>query len=139
MRSKMEYVMEKDSNGKTQINKVGLQPIQRSGMEYEFTWVIDMDLDHTAVVTKSRAADLADLVTNKPNIDWFTPFYAWLVEGKEPARTKKDFGKELGLSATDIGNALEMAQTEWDPDDWAGLTNIVTEYAEDNQKESSPA
>jgi len=30
MRSKMEYVQEKDERGKTVIRKVGLQPIQRS-------------------------------------------------------------------------------------------------------------
>ena len=43
MRSKMEYAMEIDSNGRTQIRKVGLAPVQCSGIEYEFTWVIDMD------------------------------------------------------------------------------------------------
>ena len=35
MRSKMEYVQEKNSDGRTVINKVGMAPIQRSGMEYE--------------------------------------------------------------------------------------------------------
>ena len=42
MRSKQEYVIEKDSKGKTQINKKGLAPIQRDGMEYEFD-VVDRD------------------------------------------------------------------------------------------------
>ena len=45
MRSKMEYVQEKDSRGKTVIRKVGMAPIQRAGMEYEFTVVADIDVD----------------------------------------------------------------------------------------------
>ena len=60
MRSKMDYVQEKDSNGRTLIRKIGLAPVQRAGMEYEFTLVGDMDLDHTIVISKSRCPALAD-------------------------------------------------------------------------------
>ena len=42
------------------LRKVGMAPVQRQGMEYEFTIVGDMDLDHNFVVSKSRIADLAD-------------------------------------------------------------------------------
>jgi hypothetical protein len=52
MRSKMEYILEEGSNGKSSPRKIGLAPGQRSGTEYEFTWVIDMDLDHVAAVNK---------------------------------------------------------------------------------------
>lgn len=38
-----------------QPKKVGLGPVQREGMEYEFDAVIKLDLDHTGVVEVSRA------------------------------------------------------------------------------------
>lgn len=139
MRSKMEYVQEKGDEGRTEIRKVGLAPVQRSGMEYEFTWVIDMDIDHTAVVTKSRAAKLADLVENKPDLAWFQQFYNWLVAGKEPPRTRKElaqFAKSIGLDTGDIAEALKKQNLEFspEPDMWAKLTNAITEYAEELNK-----
>jgi len=139
MRSKMEYTMEKDTNGHTQIRRVGLTPVQRSGIEYEFTWVIDMDLDHNAVVSKSRAATLADLVKNKPGVDWFEQFHTWLVEGIEPERTKDEliqFGVSIGLEPKDIAEALRASNLEWDPapETWHSLTNALTAFTENINK-----
>ncbi|GFN32499.1 AAA family ATPase [Paenibacillus xylaniclasticus] len=54
MRSKTEYVIEKDSNGKSSVRKVGLAPIQRDGMEYEFTAFFDIDAEHNAYGSKDR-------------------------------------------------------------------------------------
>lgn len=54
MRVKMEYVQEKDEKGRTVIRKVGLQPIQRDGMEYEFDVIADVDMDHHVSVGKTR-------------------------------------------------------------------------------------
>ena len=36
MRSKVEWVIEKDERGKAVPRKIGLQPVQREGLEYEF-------------------------------------------------------------------------------------------------------
>mgnify|MGYP003337979884 FL=1 len=55
MRSKMDYVQEKDDRGKTQVKKVGLAPIMRDGIEYEFTAVFDVALNHQAAVSKDRS------------------------------------------------------------------------------------
>lgn len=55
MRSKQDYVMDKSENGKTTIKKVGLAPIQRDGVEYEFTTVFDINQsDKVAHVSKDR-------------------------------------------------------------------------------------
>jgi energy-coupling factor transporter ATP-binding protein EcfA2 len=58
LRVKSEMVVETLPNGRTRVRKVGLQPIQRDGMLYEFDLVIDMDVDHQAVVSKSRCPAL---------------------------------------------------------------------------------
>ena len=88
MRSKMDYVQEKDERtGKTTIRKVGMAPIQRQGMEYEFTIVADMDIDHNLMVSKSRCEVMADAVVNKPNEKFFETLLNWLNDG-EPITEK---------------------------------------------------
>jgi KaiC/GvpD/RAD55 family RecA-like ATPase len=82
MRSKMEYVQEKNSDGRTVINKVGMAPIQRSGMEYEFTIVGDMDLDNTIVISKSRYEPFSGRVQKKPGVEFFKSFVDWLNSGE---------------------------------------------------------
>lgn len=57
MRAKQEYVQEKDDRtGKTTIKKVGLAPVQRDGMEYEMSIVLDIDINHVAHATKDRTS-----------------------------------------------------------------------------------
>lgn len=59
MRTKTETVLE-TVNGKQVPRKVGLAPIQREGMEYEFTVVADLDFSGWWTVTKSRISALAE-------------------------------------------------------------------------------
>lgn len=55
VRAKMEFVQDRDQNtGKTVVRKVGMQPVQRDGLEFEFTSVIDMNQDHSASCSKDR-------------------------------------------------------------------------------------
>lgn len=54
MRSKTEYVQEKDSNGHTIVRKIGLNPVQRDGMIYEFTVFFEIDAEHQAFGSKDR-------------------------------------------------------------------------------------
>lgn len=83
MRSKTEY-MQIEVNGKKQIQKVGMAPIQRDGIEYEFTTVFDLSQNHTATVSKDR--------TNMFDGQYFTPsaecgkaLLHWLTVGESPA------------------------------------------------------
>ncbi|MBQ3455675.1 MAG: AAA family ATPase [Synergistaceae bacterium] len=54
MRSKTDYVQSRNDSGRTEIRKVGLAPVQRDGMEYEFGTVFDLAPEHTASVSKDR-------------------------------------------------------------------------------------
>ena len=54
MRSKTEYVQTKNDNGRTEIRKVGLAPVQREGIDYEFGTVFDLSPNHYATVSKDR-------------------------------------------------------------------------------------
>ncbi len=81
MRSKMEYVQSKNADGKTEIRKVGMAPIQREGMEYEFDVVGDLDIDHTLVVSKTRCKALDGQVIRKPGRELAAIIKAWLTDG----------------------------------------------------------
>ena len=54
MRSKMEYVLSENERGKVVPQKVGMAPVMRDGIEYEFTTVFDLDIYHQAKVSKDR-------------------------------------------------------------------------------------
>ena len=53
MRTKQDYVLN-EKNGKMVPEKVGLKPVQRDGMDYEFTLVFDLDSKNNAVASKDR-------------------------------------------------------------------------------------
>lgn len=86
IRSKMEYVLEKDEKtGKSAPRKVGLAPIQRDGLDYEFTVVGDMNLDHALIVSKSRceAVPVGDVI-DKPGEKLARTLRDWLNSGAAP-------------------------------------------------------
>lgn len=56
MRSKQNYILETNDKGKQQPRKVGMAPIQRDDMEYEFSVVFDIGMDHQFVVSKDRTS-----------------------------------------------------------------------------------
>lgn len=82
MRSKQEYVQEKDDRGRTQIRKVGMQPVQRDGLDYEFTVTADMDTDHNFVIGKTRISSLTDRVVVKPDGKIADELHTWLESGE---------------------------------------------------------
>ena len=66
MRSKMQHEITDGPGGKKKIQRVGMSPIMREGIEYEFTIVIDIDSNHVGFVSKSRFSELADRVVERP-------------------------------------------------------------------------
>ena len=54
MRSKTEYLQSLNERGRTEIRKVGLAPVQREGIDYEFAVVFDLSAEHLASVSKDR-------------------------------------------------------------------------------------
>ena len=58
MRKKMEYVLETNAKGQQVPVKVGMAPVQREGMEYEFDVVADIDINGNLTIAKTRCSDL---------------------------------------------------------------------------------
>lgn len=82
MRTKTAYEVVKDERtGKTKPVKVGLAPVQRDGLEYEFTVVLDIDVDkHVASASKDRTS-LFDGEVFVPTVDTGKTILQWLESG----------------------------------------------------------
>jgi DNA polymerase III delta prime subunit len=96
MRTKTEYVVEKTEGGKTVPRKVGLAPVQREGLEYEFDIVGDLSTEHELVIGKSRCPTLADRVVARPGAELARELRAWLdgadgtAQAAAPASAEED-------------------------------------------------
>lgn len=101
MRSKTEYVLEEDEKGKKVPRKVGMAPIQRDGMEYEFTVMLDMSVQHMATTSKDRTG-LFDGQYFKPDTTAGEKLLEWLETGVDPDQQRK----ELLTSAIAMWNDL---------------------------------
>ena len=86
MRTKTEYAMEANEKGKQTVRKLGMAPIQRDGVEYEFDLVGDMNLDNEMIVSKSRIPALTGELIPKPDHKLATKLLAWLSGAPAPAR-----------------------------------------------------
>jgi len=79
MRAKTEWIIDRDERtGKTTPRKVGLAPVMRDGIEYEFDVCGDMDQENTLVITKSRCPKLAGGVFLKPGKELANLLREWL-------------------------------------------------------------
>jgi hypothetical protein len=87
MRAKTEYVIEQvQRNGRTvnEPRKIGMAPVQRDGLEYEFDIVADMDWENRFIVSKTRYDELTGEVITKPTRELGAQIAAWLASGEAP-------------------------------------------------------
>ena len=143
MRSKMEYAQRTNEKGDKEIVKLGMAPVQREGSEYEFSLVIDMDVQHRGIVSKTRYLPFADRVILKPGEELGEELAAWLAEGAPatvesqqtemeiPSMTRPHAETLLGLAvdeaeldaARKVANAVQTTAAqirlkEWKYDTW---------------------
>lgn len=119
LRSKVEYVVE-NVNGRNQVRKVGMQPVQRDGLEYEFTVVGDVTQEHDLIITKTRAAFLKDQVIREAGEDLGKQLAGWLSKG-EPVSAKP----ARMASEADMGKARAAIEATDEPDKLADFKSIV--------------
>jgi hypothetical protein len=68
--------------------KVGLAPVQREGLDYEFDLVGVMDDDNGLLIEKTRCPHYTGKVISKPKDADFQPFVDWLKGEKRPVEPK---------------------------------------------------
>lgn len=83
MRSKTKYVLE-EQNGRQIPKQVGMEFVQRDGIEYEWDIVGELDKENTLVITKSRCKPLSGKSFAQPGAELGLAIKAWLRAGSPP-------------------------------------------------------
>lgn len=84
LRSKMEYVLQENERGRQSPVKVGLAPVQRDDLEYEFDIVLNIDRSHIA--TASKDVTFLDKYGAVITPELGRSLALWLNDGEEPPR-----------------------------------------------------
>lgn len=109
VRKKQDYAMEKDSNGKTTIQKVGLKEITREGFEYELTLNLEISIGHWATAGKDRTGLFMDKPEFQITEETGKTLMAWGNEGIESPATIRD---QLISEANRATTIAELAKTK---------------------------
>lgn len=100
MRAKTDYILQENDRGKQMPVKVGLAPVQREGMDYEFTVVFDIDTKHNAVCSKDRTSLFNGQIFT-PSEDTGKVLLEWLDDGAELKYASEEQLKRLDELSVD--------------------------------------
>ncbi|MEV4704521.1 AAA family ATPase [Actinoplanes sp. NPDC049316] len=84
LRSKQRYEIEDGNDGRKRVAKLGMQPDQREGLEFEFDVFGDLDSEHYLRISKTRCAALDGRVIHKPGQELGEQLLDWLAYGEPP-------------------------------------------------------
>ncbi len=134
MRTKTEWTINLDSNGKSSPMRVGLAPEQGKGIECEFDMLMEISPEHTIHVIKDRTGKFQDRIIETPGESFGMEILAWLNEGEPQIvmKTKQDlleFANQYGLTGKDIAEALKASNLEFDPYNWELMTRTLLVFA----------
>jgi hypothetical protein len=109
MRSKTNYEVSQEQGQKSKVVKQGTAPIQRDGIEYEFTLVMDMNQNHFAHASKDRTGlfDGKDFI---PTIETANEIMGWLngpVKSKDEVVKAYQQAKEQIIAENEVNQAID--------------------------------
>ena len=110
MRTKTEWVLEENQKGKTTPRKVGMAPIQASGIEYEFDLAGEMDLNHILSISKSRCPVLANTTHANPGESLADTLMLWLSDGSPMEESGESKGRRVRFAREVAGLDLESVR-----------------------------
>jgi hypothetical protein len=84
MRSKTEWSLGKNEDGKNTVARNGMSPEQGKGIEYEFDILMDINQGHIAEIQKDRTGKFQDKMIEKPGEEFGEALYDWLNSGNAP-------------------------------------------------------
>jgi hypothetical protein len=113
MRSNMHYDVQKDDNGRLRPVKIGIKPIQRKEVEYEFAITAEMLPDNTMIFSKTRCTELNGLQFYKPGEDLVKYLREWLTPvGKEQKAQQLQEMKAAAVIENHTNNVINTNPTK---------------------------
>jgi hypothetical protein len=97
IRSKQDYVLT-EKNGKQVPEKVGLKGVQRDGLEYDFTIVLEINIKHFATATKDRTGIFGGMPDFKVTSETGEMIRNWCLDAEPTLEEEpKDFLEAIHL------------------------------------------
>lgn len=130
LRANTEYALEKNEYGKTLPRKIGMKPIQRDGIEYEFGVMFDIDISHYATSSKDRTNLFADRPPFIINGDIGKQLVEWSKDGEKQTHSREGieiFSKEKDTHMDSLKKLLIGEDLEH-------LTPIIADYMNGKNK-----
>lgn len=136
MRKKSAFVLE-TVNGKQVPRKVGMEVVQREGIEFEFTVLLSMEKDGAVLVEKSRCSAIDEMgaLRREDLLSAGETLRAWLATGEEAAPIAKpvdELEKRKGIALA----RLETSVTESELN--AVWSELVGKMPKSDQDELTP-
>ena len=101
MRTKTEWVVEKDEKtGKSVPRKIGLAPVMRDGIEFEFDVCGDLDQDNNLTITKTRCSALSGKVINRPGREMANVLREWCAGAPNEAKAETSSSEAVATPAS---------------------------------------
>lgn len=116
MRSKSEYVVEQNANGKSTPKKVGTAAIQRDGFEYEFDIIMEMNQENEGNITKTRCSPINGKLITRPGEEFAGVIKAWLEDGAPEPAPKAAPSPEFMQALKAVGAVAMEALAEFNDD-----------------------
>lgn len=117
LRTKTEYVVEQDANGRMAPRKVGTKPVQKDELEYEFMLNFVIDIDHVATTSKDNT-QLFEGNPQKITADVGRKLYQWLelgldVKAEEEAKRTSLVQQVMAIAHEHVEAQKKIQEFEW--------------------------
>jgi hypothetical protein len=113
MRAKTDYVIDKNDRGKVQVTRVGLNPEQGKGIEYEFDLLLRISQDHIATVEKDRTGKYQDKCIEFPGEQFGKDLAAWLCTEEAAAQKLEARAQVLKANGMKEETSPTPAKINW--------------------------
>lgn len=116
-RTKQEYAMSQGEDGRMGVQKLGMKPIQRDSLEYEFQIVFNINMDNIASVSKDNSGLFLGqefkITTEQGRL-----IYEWLDEGKDIIAEREAEAARLEEQRLGLVTDIETQATNFELQDW---------------------
>jgi hypothetical protein len=140
MRSKQDYILVANDKGKQVPKKVGMAPIQRDQIDYEFTLVFDVEMDHKGAATKDRTGLFNEKIVDLADPKTAEAIKGWLATGAEsvipkpadpipfPGRPTVTAKRAGNLLVCDVKDVLEKTTAKGKPYLFVAFAGRIEEW-----------
>jgi hypothetical protein len=138
MRSKVEYIIEVNEKGRSAPRKIGMAPIQREGLEYEFTIVFDLSVSKNIASVSKDNTKLFNGKDFQITEETGKEIKEWLNTGADNSEKVSELKKLIQTTATDE-ESCNKVKAYYNVTSWEEMSNGMLQSCIDKLKKKLDA